>query len=50
MDIVSKSELAMRPLIDLKTKMQNDANQMADKTDEMNDQLSIFESNVSILQ
>jgi len=27
----------MRSLVDLKTKMQNDANHMADKTDEMND-------------
>ena len=48
-DVVSKSEISMRSLIDLKTKMQNDANQMADKSDEMSDQLSKFESNISIL-
>lgn len=40
----------MRCLVDLKTKMQNDANHMADKTDEMNDQLTRFENNISILQ
>ena len=47
---MAKSEGALRSLIDLKTKMQNDANQMADKSDQMNDQLSTYESNIDILK
>ena len=47
---MATSDIALRSLIDLKTKMQNDSNMMADKTDEMNDQLSKFESNTDILK